>query len=171
MNGNDADRHEYPWQVGLKEAGSETFCGGTIIAPCHVLTAAHCVVHFGPEDALQVALGDHDHTSVDGTEVIRTVLPMTSFVVTEAKQSLSDRKSLPSRKSTFIPNGTLMPRAMTLPSLRSTASPFRRGRDRPACRRTTKRNTSGTRGRPLGGEALGTTVHGQIYCRRLPSVS
>jgi secreted trypsin-like serine protease len=49
IGGNPADDGEYPWQVAL--VGSTyanpydgQFCGGSIIAPGWVLTAAHCVV-------------------------------------------------------------------------------------------------------------------------------
>lgn len=74
INGTDADRHEYPWQVGLTKTGKRTFCGGVLISSCHVLTAAHCVEDWtseaANEDKLYVALADHDHTSQDGTEVM-----------------------------------------------------------------------------------------------------
>jgi len=42
-NGNEADEGEWPWQVQLKSYG-ETFCGGTLLSPKWVLTAASCVL-------------------------------------------------------------------------------------------------------------------------------
>ncbi len=48
VGGNPADDGEYPWQVAIVEAGQSNpfygqFCGGSLIAPAWVLTAAHCV--------------------------------------------------------------------------------------------------------------------------------
>ena len=49
IGGNPADDGEYPWQVALVDSTyinpfDGQFCGGSIIAPGWVLTAAHCVV-------------------------------------------------------------------------------------------------------------------------------
>lgn len=41
VGGEETERHEYPWQVGLF-VGANHLCGGTIISSRHVLTAAHC---------------------------------------------------------------------------------------------------------------------------------
>ena len=54
VGGEKADPGEYPWQVALMEFG-EQVCGGTLIAPDWVLTAAHCV-EYGAD---QVMLGAH----------------------------------------------------------------------------------------------------------------
>ncbi|XP_009472929.1 PREDICTED: complement factor I [Nipponia nippon] len=46
VGGEIAKKGEFPWQVAIKETGSEgatVYCGGVYIGGCWVLTAAHCV--------------------------------------------------------------------------------------------------------------------------------
>uniref|UniRef100_A0A8B9M1E6 CFAI factor n=1 Tax=Accipiter nisus TaxID=211598 RepID=A0A8B9M1E6_9AVES len=46
VGGEIARKGEFPWQVAIKETGSEgatVYCGGVYIGGCWVLTAAHCV--------------------------------------------------------------------------------------------------------------------------------
>jgi trypsin len=61
INGNTADEGEYPWMAAILykyngRATDEHGCGGTLIAPQYVLTAAHCALDaFGdPIDPSQV---------------------------------------------------------------------------------------------------------------------
>ncbi len=42
VNGGNADAGEYPWMVALRD-GQGHFCGGSIISPTTVVTAAHCL--------------------------------------------------------------------------------------------------------------------------------
>ena len=56
---------EYPWHVGLLSTISghtEYACGGALIDDRHVVTAAHCVKSFYPEE-ITVRLGDWDVNS------------------------------------------------------------------------------------------------------------
>lgn len=62
-----AQAGDHPWQVGLiRQATSTQFCGGSLIAPRYVLTAAHCKVAVGQ----YVHLGTLDRDGAGG-EVVR----------------------------------------------------------------------------------------------------
>uniref|UniRef100_A0A8D2CKH0 Coagulation factor X n=1 Tax=Sciurus vulgaris TaxID=55149 RepID=A0A8D2CKH0_SCIVU len=43
VGGRDCKEGECPWQALLIDEEDEGFCGGTILSPFHVLTAAHCL--------------------------------------------------------------------------------------------------------------------------------
>lgn len=61
VGGQPAAQGKYPWQVRLYESMDDDigFCGGSIIAPQWILTAAHCLVD---TDSVVVGFGDVDRT-------------------------------------------------------------------------------------------------------------
>jgi hypothetical protein len=82
INGQEASISQFPWQVFvlLDEpiAGEEGACGGSILDPTHILTAAHCVDHEGttssypPGDFLVIA---------GASEVLGFGLPLEDFEI------------------------------------------------------------------------------------------
>lgn len=71
VNGWPAGKHEWPWMAALLNGGRQ-FCGGSLISPNHILTAAHCVAHMTRADVnrLEVRLGEHDIKDAFDTKII-----------------------------------------------------------------------------------------------------
>jgi len=64
IGGEEAPKHEFPWQVSLKSLGSH-ICGGSIVNKMQVITAAHCCqgqLAF----ADQIVAGAHDRNLEQG---------------------------------------------------------------------------------------------------------
>ncbi|XP_052794352.1 chymotrypsinogen A-like isoform X2 [Mya arenaria] len=72
VGGNEAVEGEWPWQVAFLDAAGDYFCGGTLITPEFVLTAAHCFVRHS-EVGTRVVLGEHHLMHNTGNEVIRNI--------------------------------------------------------------------------------------------------
>ncbi|MBC3844206.1 serine protease [Streptacidiphilus sp. 4-A2] len=80
VGGGPVSTEQYPWMVGLSSesvygsARSGQFCGGTLVSPTKVVTAAHCLYDestMQPADRpdLKVLVGRTDLTSDDGNAV------------------------------------------------------------------------------------------------------
>ncbi|CAL1609595.1 unnamed protein product [Knipowitschia caucasica] len=73
VGGEDAQPNSWPWQISLQyRSGSSYFhtCGGTLIAPGWVMTAAHCVDR---PSTYRVVIGEHDLKKDSGKEQIKSV--------------------------------------------------------------------------------------------------
>ncbi|KAL9974015.1 hypothetical protein ACROYT_G020544 [Oculina patagonica] len=75
--GTDATPGEWPWQAKLRTKEG-FFCGGSLITPTWVMTAAHCVSGSQDPSKYTVTLGDVNREKPEGTEqefnVIRVVV-------------------------------------------------------------------------------------------------
>ncbi|XP_038238609.1 trypsin-3-like [Dermochelys coriacea] len=69
IGGRDCITGSRPYQVALLRNG-RIYCGGSLIAPNWVLTAAHCRIH---KSSLKVHLGDYNLRVNEGTEQIRRI--------------------------------------------------------------------------------------------------
>ncbi|XP_073520504.1 coagulation factor VII isoform X2 [Phyllobates terribilis] len=68
VGGEECPKGECPWQARVVlDRPLMTICGGTLIAPSWVVTAAHCVKP-SFKNKLTVVLGDHRISKAEGTE-------------------------------------------------------------------------------------------------------
>uniref|UniRef100_A0A914X2U2 Peptidase S1 domain-containing protein n=1 Tax=Plectus sambesii TaxID=2011161 RepID=A0A914X2U2_9BILA len=80
VGGTEARPHSWPWQVSLLYYGRH-ICGGSLIDPLHVLTAAHCVNNNRNAQQYTVVLGGHIKS--DAAEDGRVEIQVASIVVHE----------------------------------------------------------------------------------------
>merc|ERR1719167_130504 len=64
VNGQNALPHAWPWQISLRSNGGWHFCGGTLIHPRWVVTAAHCIDDIIDHSIYKVVAGAHTRWKV-----------------------------------------------------------------------------------------------------------
>jgi secreted trypsin-like serine protease len=69
IGGITAASDRYPYTVALTSGGADFFCGGSLVAPDMVLTAAHCLGGGFGGGGYNVAVGRSDLTSDEGEEI------------------------------------------------------------------------------------------------------
>lgn len=66
VGGEDANIEDHPYVVALATPSGQQFCGGTLVAPDKVVTAAHCTVDSNPS-RIDVISGRTEMSANDGT--------------------------------------------------------------------------------------------------------
>lgn len=68
VGGNAALPGEIPWQVALvSRSTQQVFCGGSILSPLWVVTAAHCLLG-GQNGSFFIRVGEHEVSKTEDTE-------------------------------------------------------------------------------------------------------
>ncbi|XP_071865936.1 trypsin-1 isoform X1 [Bombus fervidus] len=69
VGGRPADPTKWPWMVAFLTTDNDYYCGGVLITDRHVLTAAHCVYNWRPQD-IKVRLGEYDFATSEETRAV-----------------------------------------------------------------------------------------------------
>lgn len=74
--GTEATPHEFPWMVYItaQRDGAAYNCGGSIISPTSILTAAHCVASASP-GMLNITVGAHDKRKGQSVKAASVIVP------------------------------------------------------------------------------------------------
>ncbi|XP_047609230.1 ovochymase-2 [Phacochoerus africanus] len=72
VGGSQVEKGAYPWQVSLKRRQKHV-CGGTIISPQWVITAAHCVANRNIASTFNVTAGEYDLSYTEPGEQTLTI--------------------------------------------------------------------------------------------------
>lgn len=63
-----AEPHSWPWQVEIMVNETSHWCGGAIIHPQWIITAAHCVDTYYSTARREIRLGEHNNNRLEGFE-------------------------------------------------------------------------------------------------------
>merc|ERR1719443_1641074 len=78
VGGEEAAPHSIPWQMSLRRKSDNFhFCGGSVLGPNHVVSAAHCTVIWDSPSEVIVVAGEHDRSVDEGTEQTVSVVKLT----------------------------------------------------------------------------------------------
>ncbi|MEV0682023.1 serine protease [Actinosynnema sp. NPDC050436] len=69
VGGSRVSIGDFPWVVYLADSSGKQFCGGTLVAPAKVLTAAHCTTGLAPRIAT-VVVGREDRNDARSGEAL-----------------------------------------------------------------------------------------------------
>ncbi|MBB5955605.1 secreted trypsin-like serine protease [Saccharothrix tamanrassetensis] len=69
VGGSRVSITDYPWVVYLADSNGNQFCGGTLVAPTKVLTAAHCTTGLAPRISRVVVGREDKRNGKQGTAV------------------------------------------------------------------------------------------------------
>lgn len=73
MNGDNAAPNSWPWQVSLRVGPKANhICGGTLVTPDWVVTAAHCVYKNTDPSGYTVVVGEIHNPGTTGYTKCRT---------------------------------------------------------------------------------------------------